>query len=108
MKKTQINLALNALALAGMLVFASQTANAASSPSVDQTATSTPTTVQSAQSIADDATPDVGDTNEIADVSDTNEIENNVADISAEDINLPDASEVEASTELEQEGPSSN
>ena len=30
MKKTQINIALNALALAGMLVFASQTANAAS------------------------------------------------------------------------------
>ena len=101
MKKTQINLALNALALAGMLVFASQTANAASSPSVDQTATSTPTMVQNAQSVADDSTPDVADTNEI-------ENDTDVADISAQDIDIPDASEVEASTELEQEGPSSN
>jgi hypothetical protein len=106
MKKTQINLALNALALAGMLVFASQAANAASIS--DSSPDPTPAAVHSAQSVADDATPDVADTNEIADVSDTNEIENNVADISAEDINLPDASEVEASTELEQEGPSSN
>jgi len=99
MKKTQINLALNALALAGMLVFASQTANAASIS--DSSPDPTPAAVQSTQSVADDATPDVADTNEI-------ENDTDIADISAQDIDIPDASEVEASTELEQEGPSSN
>ena len=106
MKKKQINLALNALALAGMLVFASQAADAAT-VSNDSSPDPTPAAMQT-QSVADDATPDVADTNEVEDVAETNGIENDVADISAEDINIPDASEVEASTELEQEGPSSN
>jgi len=99
MKKTQINIALNALALAGMLVFASQAANAASI-SQDSSPDPTPAAVQSTQSVADDATPDVADTNEI-------ENDTDVAEINAQDIDIPDASEVEAATELEQEGPES-
>jgi hypothetical protein len=95
MKKiAQTSIVLNALALAGMLVFASQAADAAS------TGTQTSTTVHHTQSVTNDSSPDVSnmsskdvdthdvDTNEV----DTNEVDNSgdIGDIGNQDIDTPD------------------
>jgi hypothetical protein len=92
MKKTQITLALNALALAGMLVFAAQTANAAPSPSAD---------LPEAQNSSIDVTsPDTAEVNDI----DTTE----VADVDVqevESVDTPDMGEIDSVSEIESEAP---
>jgi hypothetical protein len=92
MKKTQINLALNALALAGMLVFAAQTADAASTPSIKDNSPDV-TTSQNAPSVTN-TTPDVAEVNEVEDAGD-------VADIHVQDVETPDVAEIDSVPEVE-------
>lgn len=98
-KSTQT--ALNALALAGMLVFASQSADAAST-SVDTANTPATVKAQHAPTVKD-STPDVADTHDAdaRDVDthdvDTHEADSadNIADIGNQEIETPDVGEFE-------------
>lgn len=95
MKKTQITLALNALALAGMLVFAAQSADAATPTSLD-----TQEITQTSQSI------DVNET-EVADASSIDDA-TEVASADVESLDTPDVGELDSVSEIETEGPESN
>jgi hypothetical protein len=92
--KKEINLALNALALAGMLVFAAQTADAANTPS------SSPDVPTAAQNTPD-TSPDVAEVDDIGDASE-------VAEVDAQDIETPDVGEIDSVSEIETEGPESH
>jgi hypothetical protein len=94
MKTIQLRFALNALALAGMLVFAAQAADAAPSPSVDM-----PETAQN--SSVDVSSTDVADASSIDDASE-------VASVDVEDVDTPDVGEIDSVSEIESEGPESN
>lgn len=94
-RTAQIHIVLNTLAFVGMLVFASQAAQAASS-SPDLSTTSTPT-VQDASSVPDDSAVDNLATPEVEDPGDIGEIGNQdfetpeIADVELPEVETPES-----------------